>query len=191
MPEGELPERPRGTLTTEQTTQPGQAESGRSHEQLVKAFRDLIKQNAEVYADIRSPHEREVLPAEAIVRTQLDWYSAPNTGGETAFTLRSAWDALAYDRYEAGSREEGLAGSLLQAYYGATHEPTIKLTDPGQVRALDAMTEAVGIPHQRGKTDIEIPEKLRNYNKYLLSDEYRQRVEQAQAKRNTRQLPSK
>jgi hypothetical protein len=59
------------------------------------------------------------------------------------------------------------------------------------VRALDAMTEAVGIPHQRGKTDIEIPEKLRNYNKYLLSDEYRQRVEQAQAKRNTRQLPSK
>ena len=60
MPEGELPERPRGTLTTEQTTQPEQAESGRSHEQLVKAFRDLIKQNAEVYADIRSPHERGV-----------------------------------------------------------------------------------------------------------------------------------
>jgi hypothetical protein len=180
MSEGEVPERPKGALTTEEQ---GGHEPGLSHEQLVQTFRDLIKKNAQVYAEIRSGHERDVLPAETIIRNQLDWYTAPNTGGEAAFTLLKAWDALAYDRYEVGSREEGLAGSTMQMYYRANHEPTIKLTEPGQVRTLDALAEAVGIPHPRGKTEIEIPEQLRHYTKYQLSEEYRQRWEQARAKR--------
>jgi hypothetical protein len=115
----------------------------------------------------------------------LDWYAgSPNREmGEMLFTVRSAWDALSYDRYEPGSREEGLAGSVLQAYYGATREPTIKLTHPMQVRVLDALTEAAGVPHQRGKTEVEIPEKCRNYNRYLMSPEYQARLTEAQAKR--------
>jgi hypothetical protein len=146
-------------------------ESGLSHERLVKSFQTLIREQ-QLYTAIRSPEEREVIPPEAIVRQQLEWYSdTPNKEkGETFFTLRTAWDALAYDRYEIGSKEEGLAGSVLQAYYAATHEPMIKLADPRQVRLLDALTEAAGIPHQRGKTEIEIPEKLRNYNKHLMSE---------------------
>jgi hypothetical protein len=157
-----------------------------SHEQLVNNLRSLIREQQQVYAAIRSPQEREVLPPEAIVRKQLDWYSdTPNTEkAETFFTLRSAWDALAYDRYEIGSKEEGLAGSILQAYYSATHEPTIKLSNPRQVRLLDALTEAAGIPHPRGKADVEIPEKLRNYNKHVMSNAYQERWAQAQAKRN-------
>jgi hypothetical protein len=185
MLEGELPERPQGALTTESNYPLEQgAEQKLSHEQLVKSFRELIKHQAQVYGEIRTPHEREVLPAETIVRNQLEWYSAPNTGGEAAFMLVRAWDALAYDRYETGSREEGLAGSTMQMYYSATREPSIKLTEAGQVRTLDALTEAVGIPHQRGQSEIQIPEKLRNYNKYLVSEEYRQRWEQARSKRN-------
>ena len=125
MPEGELPERPGGELTPSQTKQPEQGEQGRSHEQLVQSFRDLIKQQAQVYAELRSPYEREVLPAEAIIRNQLDWYSAPETGGEEAFILRSAWDALAYDRYEVGSKEEHLAGAALQMYYKALSQISI------------------------------------------------------------------
>jgi hypothetical protein len=183
MPEGEVPERPEDELTPSHTNQPEQRESRRSHEQLVQSFRKLIKQQAEAYAEFRSPQERDVLPAEAIVRNQLDWYSAPETGGEEAFILRTAWDALAYDRYEVGSKEEHLAGVSLQMYYKATREPTIKLTDPGQVRALDALAEAVGIPHQRGQTDIEIPENARQYHKYRMSEEYRQRWNEARAKR--------
>ena len=108
----------------------------------------------------------------------------PCERGEIFFTVRSAWDALAYDRYEPGAREEGLAGSVLQAHYDATHEPTIKLTYPMQVRVLDALTEAAHIPHQRGQTEIEVPEKLRNYNQYLMSAEYQARLAQAQAKKN-------
>jgi hypothetical protein len=43
---------------------------------------------------------------------------------DTFFTLRTAWDALVYDEYEAGSKEEGLAGSVVQAFHSATREPT-------------------------------------------------------------------
>jgi hypothetical protein len=156
-----------------------------SHEQVVKSFQALIREQQKLYTTIRSPHEREVLPPEAIVRKQLDWYAGtPDPEkSETFFTLRTAWDALAYDRYEVGSNEEGLAGSVLQAYYAATHEPTIKLADPRQVRLLDALTEAAGIPHQRGQTEVHIPEKVRNYTAYQMSAEYQQRWAQAQAKR--------
>jgi hypothetical protein len=208
MVEGELPEKPGGTRTPPQGKQPehaqaftqsasntlaplsqelpGGSESERSHDQLVHAFRNLIQQNQRIYSEIRSPKEREVWPPEAMIRKQLDWYSdTPNQEqGEMFFTLRSAWDALAYDRYEIGSKEEGLAGSILQAYYAATHEPTIKLADPRQVRLLDALTEAAGIPHQRGQTEVPIPEKLRNYTKYQMSAEYQTQWAQAQAKRN-------
>jgi hypothetical protein len=107
------------------------------------------------------------------VRGVLDWYAGSGNKELSGhmFTVRSAWDALSYDRYEPGSREEGLAGSVLQAYASATGEPKIKLTHPTQVRVLDALTEAAGVPHQRGQTEIEIPEKLRNYNRYLMSPE--------------------
>jgi hypothetical protein len=42
---------------------------------------------------------------------------------------------------------------------------------------------AVGIPHERGQAEIEIPEKLRHYDKLRLSKEYRERVAQAIAER--------
>jgi hypothetical protein len=103
---------------------------------------------------------------------------------DTFFTLRSAWDALAYDKYEPGSKEEGLAGSILQAHYSETKEPTIRLPNPKQVQLLDALTEAADIPHQRGQTEITIPEKLRNYNQYLISPEYEERWSRAQSRRN-------
>ena len=149
---------------------PNVSEQGIPHEKPVASFRSLIKEQQEVYATLRtvgeSYHEPAVLPPETVVRTMLDWYagSANKEQGEIFFTVRSAWDALAYDRYEPGSREKGLAGSALQAYYAATHEPTIKLSHPMQVRVLDALSEAADVPHQRGQSEIEIPEKLRNYN---------------------------
>jgi hypothetical protein len=49
---------------------------------------------------------------------------------------------------------------------------------------LDAMAEAAGIPRQRGLTEITIPEKLRNYNHYMMSTEYQERWARAQARRN-------
>jgi hypothetical protein len=164
-------------------------EQGLPHEQLVASFRSLIKEHQDTYAKLHAfgenPHELDVLSPETAVRGVLDWYSGSANPelGDHLFTVRSAWDALVYDRYEPGSREEGLAGSVLQAYSGATGEPKIKLTHPMEVRVLDAFAEAAGVPHQRGQTEIEIPEKLLNYNRYLMSPEYQAKLSEAQVKR--------
>jgi len=168
---------------------PNIIEQGIPHEQLVQSFRGLIRDHQALYQQIHSigenPHEPDAISSETAVRGVLDWYagSANTEMGEHMFTVRSAWDALSYDRYEPGSREEGLAGSVLQAYYGATREPSIKLTHPMQVKVLDALAEAAGVPHQRGQTEVEIPDKLRNYNQYIMSPEYQARLTETQAKR--------
>jgi hypothetical protein len=70
-------------------------------------------------------------------------------------------------------------------YYQATHEPTIKLSDP-QIHIIDALTEAVGIPYQKGQAEIEIPEKLRNYNKLVMSKDYQERAAKAKLAREAR-----
>jgi hypothetical protein len=169
--------------------QPNIIEQGIPHEQLVQSFRGLIRDHQAIYQQMHeiggNPHEPDAISSETAVRGVLDWYAGSGNKelSEHMFTVRSAWDALSYDRYESGSREEGLAGAVLQAYASATGEPKIKLTHPTEVRVLDALTEAAGVPHQRGQTEIEIPEKLRNYNRYLMSPEYQARLTQAKVKR--------
>jgi hypothetical protein len=69
-----------------------------------------------------------------------------------------------YEHYKPGSSEENFAARSLQYYYQFTSKPGIILCNPLQIRVLDALTEAVGIPHERGMAEIEIPEKLRHYN---------------------------
>jgi hypothetical protein len=157
-----------------------------SHEALVRNLRSLIRENQQVYQQLRSPTEREVLPPETVIRNALDWYegASDEEKGEPLFTLRNAWDALNYDRYEVGSREEGLAGALLQSYYSSTGESSVKLTDPKQVKLFDAMAEAAGISHPRGQTEIEIPEHARRRNQYLMSEEYQRKFDEAKARRN-------
>jgi hypothetical protein len=157
---------------------------GKSHEQLVRGFRSYIEEHQQTYQAIRSQEERETWPPEEIIRKRLDVQSGATNEQEGEFfsTLRYAWDALVYDRYKTGSLTERLAGSTLWGYYQATQEPTIKLTDPVQVRMMDAMTEAVGISHEKGQTEIEIPEKLRHWNKWTSSKEYLDRWHQAQSK---------
>ena len=74
-----------------------------------------------------------------------------------------------------GSPAERLAGFTLSMVYQDAHEPSIKLTDPVQVRMMDAMTEAAGIPYEKGQTEIEIPKKLRHWNTWVSSEEYLER----------------
>ena len=157
-----------------------------SHEALVRNLRSLIRENQQVYQQLRSPTDREVLPPETVIRNALDMYagSSDEEKGETFFTLRTAWDALNYERYEVGSREEGLAGSILQSYHNATGEGSVKLTDSKQVKMFDAMVEAAGISRPRGQTEIAIPEHARRYNQYLMSEEYQQKFDEAKARRN-------
>jgi hypothetical protein len=158
-----------------------QSSGERTHKNLVEAFRRAIQQQEQVL--------RGALTPERIVRGQLDreGRSSNKEKAEFFFHLLCAWDALAFDRYEVDAGLTGSAGYSLYSYFHEERrhgrDPTIKLSDPLQVKILDALTEAVDIPHQKGQAAIEIPEKLRDYPTYVMSEEYQQRWEQARAKR--------
>jgi hypothetical protein len=160
----------------------------RPHAELVKGFRDFIQQQRQEYAHIHSPGEREYWPPAETIRKKLDneaevhLNSTNENERDFYFLTRTAWDALAYEHYEPGSEAEGLGGSVLSAYYQATRKPVIKLSDP-QIHIIDAMSEAVGIPRQKGTREIEIPDKLKNYNQWLMSKDYQERLAMAKAKK--------
>jgi hypothetical protein len=147
------------------------------HEHLVKNIRNFI--HREQQARIRNGDEASL---EGIVRNELDSLQEVKSDPEEEkiasqvwFPIRNAWDALTYDRYQPGSFYEVQAGWRLSDHFQSTHEPIIRLSNL-QIRIIDALTEAVGIPHQRGQTDIEIPEKLRDYDKWKSSTEYKERL---------------
>jgi hypothetical protein len=77
-----------------------------------------------------------------------------------------------------------MAGNTLYHHYLRTREPVIKLSHPIQIRIIGALTQAVGIPHQKGQAEIEIPEKLKHYLKWILSKEYQERWPKAYSKRD-------
>jgi hypothetical protein len=157
----------------------------RSYEELVRGFRDYLHRREQEWMASAQPPERGFYLPEELIRDELTRQATRRLDDDwrrTFITLTSAWDALAYERYEPGSSYECAAGFGLEAVMGG-EETTVKLSDPVQVRIIDALTEIAGIPHQRGQTDIEVPEKLRHYHEYYLSQEYQDRVAQAQAQR--------
>jgi hypothetical protein len=158
------------------------------HEELVQTFRRLIEQQERLFRGAKSPEE--------IVRMQLEnrWKSRQFNDEQLEeektvffFQLQHAWDVLAFDRYDVPSGLARSAAYNLSHYYHEERRhgrtPTIKLADPLQVKILDALTEAIGLSHQKGQADIEIPQKLWNYGEYIQSEEHLQRWEQAQAQR--------
>jgi hypothetical protein len=161
--------------------QQGGDKQGISHEQLVGNIRHFIQREQQV----RKARRDEASPKE-IIRNELvslQSVKANPRGEEMAspvwFPLRNAWDALTYDRYQPGSFDEVFAGWCLSEHFQRTHEAIIRLSNL-QVRILDALTDAVGIPHQKGRTEIEIPKKLRNYDNWQASEEYQERLGKVQ-----------
>lgn len=159
---------------------------GLSHEQLVQGLRGFIQERGQQLGGAYTPEE--------IIHSKLQWESGIQHFQDETLNkerteffsqLRSAWDALAYDRYEPGSLEEQLAGATLSHYTAHTRtvggEPVIRLS-PIQTRIIDALTETVGIPHTKRQAGIAIPDKLKNYSKFVFSKEYQDRVAQARAK---------
>jgi hypothetical protein len=50
---------------------------------------------------------------------------------------------------------------------------------------LDALADTVAIPHKKGQTEIEIPEKLRSFEKWQQSGEYEAALAREKAKQRT------
>jgi len=99
--------------------------------------------------------------------------------------IRTAWDIVAYDRYEPGSYHERNAGHRVANHYDAYREAVLRLSDP-QAQMLDVLTDAVGIKRQLGQNDIPIPEKLRNYEAYRNSAEYQRLKNKVRARTQER-----
>jgi hypothetical protein len=183
-----------GSPRRELTTESSWYKPGMSHEQLVKAAQGYIQQRQHLYAELGLPDQKEASSPVAIIRSGIEqesqsWHSDDEKVDKEKrrffYQLGYAWDALAYDCYEPGSSADHMAVPNLSSYYQhsrATGEKsTIKL-DPVQVQIIDALTEAVGIPHKKGQAEIEIPEKLRSETKWLLSEEYQERLLKAAAR---------
>ena len=166
---------PRAPLTQEQ-----QSWYDRPHEEMVKGF--------QVFFEGQHKDARRQVPIEHLISQELSikWH-LPEIVTESDFfgTIKLAWDALAYDRYRPGSHIEEWAGKDLEEHFRSTNEQTIKLSDP-QIRVINALTEAVGIPHQRGQAEIEIPENLKHYSEWQVSEEYQERVAKAKSEWKTR-----
>jgi len=148
--------------------------TNKPHGELVQIFRAAIEKDVKRFRGHMSP--------EAVVRFRLQHQYGSDERWEFFNTLSVAWATLAYERYDIGSDEETNAGFCLESWYGDTGESAVKLT-PLQVKILDALTDALSIPHQRGQAEIPVPEKLRHYSRYLGSPQYKELFYKAQAER--------
>jgi hypothetical protein len=173
---------------------------GLSHEQLVTEFRAYITHVQALdqeYQGHLPPEQRSILPPEAAIRRKLDWEASSPEPGKWEYyePLRNAWDVLTYERYQPESDYERLASNSVFGHYQsrlsekAPNPEVIRLTNPVQVRMIDALTEAADIPHEPGQTEVVIPEKLRHFTKWSMSDEYHNKVK-AEAARKRGETPN-
>jgi hypothetical protein len=154
----------------------------------VQGFRHLI--DTQIQESLRLRGERHSLRAypATIIRGNLAYqgmFAGYEYGGKdnqlisergTFYAkLGKAWDAIAYDHYRRRDGVEdwfemNLAGRNVSGAYQLAQargesRPEIITLDPLQTQILDALAEAADIPHQRGQSEIEIPEKLRDYHR--------------------------
>lgn len=138
---------------------------GWSHEHLVKEFRSYIQDQQQL--------RRYGAEPTGIIHEKLTWLwglgSAKGGGNkqEVGFwsPIQYAWGVVAYEYFKTDVIAQNEAVFGLSGYYQRTHESVIRLNDP-QMQILDALTEAVGMPHHKGQVEIVIPENLRDYNKW-------------------------
>jgi hypothetical protein len=160
----------------------------RPHEDLVMAFRGLIGdhiQNPEKYGFGPNATRYPALVVRRALGEQTRLHMSPDPLDQqrAAYFLQieRAWDAIAYDHYRYRYRGQEyqdsfpkeLAGGALSFMYQRAQvlreaRPEIIKLDPQQVKILDALAEAADIPHQRGQAEIEIPEKLRYYERHRI-----------------------
>jgi hypothetical protein len=176
----------------------GQRRANRPHEELVRAFRGLIRERQQEIVNWGGWPPAMIIRGALKEQASLHMSPDPLVKQRAQFygQIQKAWDVIAYEQYEWGyhwsdhdplysAYEAGF--TLFDTYKRARdrQEPRpefIKL-DPQQAKILDALAEAADVPHQRGQTEIEIPEHLRehkgNYEDWLRSEKERRRGKQS------------
>jgi hypothetical protein len=187
---GPRPHYSEGTQSQPPPREERQRWSDAPHEQFVGAFRGLIQQERQRYGDLA----HRFSPA-YIVRKELKQQEnfrlsiKPEHKQRAEFfkTIRQAWDAIAYEHYQwqPGHLSEyqiNARWDLSIEHWNAKDRqdpnPELIRLDPMQVKILDALAEAADIPHQRGQSEVAIPEHLRDYaEESIKQDEERRRAE--------------
>jgi hypothetical protein len=141
----------------------------RPHEELVKAFQNYVQERVQA-------NEGQFSPAEIIAGWLRFGHRLDRKIEDLYSQLRLAWDALAFDYYTPSSRDDFRAGEVLHNQYIIAKGGDIKLSDPLQIKVIDVLTEAIGIPHQKGQSVIKIPGKLEDYLGWIESKENEERL---------------
>jgi hypothetical protein len=146
----------------------------RPHAELVDAFRGLIRKEHQALGDrarffppIKIIHDALLQQVQYILSDD----KREKQRGAYFAQMLDAWDVITFEQYndETHLMTKHHAAINLDTHYNrakarnAPHPEIIALDDPLQVRIIDAAAEAAGIPHQRGQTSYEIPQKLWDY----------------------------
>ena len=153
----------------------------RSHEELVHAFQAWLPRRERTWAKDPAAEDRPY-PLAAVIHKELQLNLDRDYADteEPFFTpILHAWDAIAYDLYEPGTGYERYAGHSLSRISRQNREPMIELTDPLQVKILDALADVTGIRREKGQKTVAIPEHLQNYEAWSKTPAYQQRLAQA------------
>jgi hypothetical protein len=189
MKEKESGDKPRQNLTTQD--QKDQNGFDLPHEELVAAFKGFLQQVYKAYG--RGETFKKHFPPENIIRSELYIQSRTSDKERLHFfyPLLHAWDALAFEHYDLADASQAADSLNCYSYapYGGGIRSTVTLNNPIQVKMIDALTEVVGIPHQKGQTEITIPERLRgeNYWQWRASAEYQQECDRRLKRAKVRQ----
>jgi hypothetical protein len=157
----------------------------RPHEELVAAFRQAIRLKFQEVGE----RAKYFTPAK-LIRYELEelerWRrlsgvtAEQQQRAEAIGPIYDAWLVITYAHHGKGYPvisadgkevnytgfiERARTGSILSYRYRETGQSTIRLSE-SQRRVLEAMADAAEIPYQKGQTEIEIPEKLRDYNRW-------------------------
>ena len=118
------------------------------------------------------------------------WYHAKQLDEKHRFwkPIKRAFDLLAHGRYSPGSFSEIQAGFNFNKNEIFDEGPIIKL-DQGQARIVDALVDTFNLPHEKRARELVIPEKLRDYEDYEKSQEYKDRVAQYRATAGRKKQP--
>jgi hypothetical protein len=154
-----------------------QGREERSHEEWVASFQSAILQEKRKLGDLAKYHSPANIVHSALSEQVQYIFSNENIHkqrGEFFAPILHAWEITAYEYYGKGSLNSGdldrhYAGLSLCTQYqrakarNSPHPEIIRLSEPTQIKILDAAAAAVGIPHQQGQSAFKIPQNLWDY----------------------------
>jgi hypothetical protein len=134
----------------------------KSHEELVDMFKSNIQNQRAEYKERGLNFDPVEWVSQSLVKHTMSGSDIPfdannpesfSCVNHRALRLERAWDAITFPYINDESYKD-IAASIVRDY-AATDGRTVNL-DPKAVKLLDAMTDALNIPHKRGESTVDL-----------------------------------